>query len=183
MKLAKRNERKEWNMLNVPKSRVTIDYVNTTGGAQEKRELPQRVLAIGDYTMKERDPDDLISERSKVQINQRNFNDVMRSQDLSLDFTVPNKLSADEGDEMSVNLKFDSMNSFRPEAIASQVEELSTILKVRDLLLALKSHVVSRRQFRRDLERIVKSDFDSAVEQFASLGLMPGEPEKEAEGE
>ena len=103
-------------MLNVPKSRVTIDYVNTTGGAREKRELPQRVLVVGDYNMKEPDPDDLISERKKVQINQRNFNDVMRSQDLSLDLTVPNRLSSEEGDEMSVNLKFDSIQSFRPEA-------------------------------------------------------------------
>ncbi len=170
-------------MLNVPKSRVTIDYVNTTGDAREKRELPQRVLAVGDYTMKEPDPDDLLSERSKIQINQRNFNDVMRNQDLSLDLTVPNKLSSEEGDEMSVNLKFDSMDSFRPEAVASQVDELSTIMKVRDLLLSLKSHVVSRRTFRRELERIVNSDLDSAMEQFASLGYMPGESEEEAESE
>ena len=170
-------------MLNVPKSRVTIDYVNTVGGAREKRELPQRVLALGDYSMKERDPDDLLSEREKVQINKRNFNDVMRKQDLSLSFTVPNRLSSEEGDEMTVNLKFDSMNSFRPEAVAAQVEELSAILEVRNLLLSLKSHVVSRRQFRRELERIVKSDFDSAVSQFASLGFMPGESEEKTDEE
>ena len=166
-------------MLNVPKSRVNIDYVNTTGGAQEKRELPQRVLAVGDYTMKEPDPDDLLSERKKIQINKRNFNDVMRNQNLNLNFTVPNKLSSEEGEEMTVDLKFDSMNSFRPEAVAAQVDELSTILKVRDLLLSLKSHVVSRRTFRRELERIVNSDLDSAMEQFAALGFMP---EEESEG-
>ena len=171
-------------MLNVPKSRVTIDYVNTTGGAREKRELPQRVLVVGDYNMKEPDPDDLIADREKVQINQRNFNDVMRKQDLSLNINVPNRLSSEEGDEMSVNLKFDSMNSFRPEAIASQVEELSTILEVRNLLLALKSHVVSRRTFRRELERIVNSDLDSAVAQFASLGFAPeGSEDEEKETE
>lgn len=168
-------------MLNVPKSRVSIDYVDTTGGATEKRELPQRVLVMGDYTMKEPDPDNLIAEREKIAVNQRNFDDVMRNQDLSLDLTVPNKLSAEEGDEMTVNLKFDSMSSFRPEAVATQVDELKTILEIRNLLLSLKSHVVSRRQFRRELERIVSSDLDSAVEQFASLGFMPEESEGEAE--
>jgi type VI secretion system ImpB/VipA family protein len=71
------------------------------------------------------------------------------------------------------------MNSFRPEAIASQVDELKTLLQVRDLLLSLKSHVVSRRQFRRELERVIKSDLDSALEQFASLGYIPGESEEE----
>jgi type VI secretion system protein ImpB len=170
-------------MLNVPKSRVSIDYVNTTGGAPEKRELPQRVLAIGDYSFKERDPDDLISQREKVQINSRNFNDVMRKQDLSLNFTVPNKLAAEEGEEMNVNLKIDNMNSFRPEAVASQVDELKTLLQVRDLLLSLKSHVVSRRQFRRELERVIKTDLDSALEQFASLGYIPDESEEEATAE
>ena len=170
-------------MLNVPKSRVSIDYVDTTGGATEKRELPQRVLVMGDYTMKEPDPDNLIAEREKIAVNQRNFDDVMRNQDLSLDLTVPNKLSAEEGDEMTVNLKFDSMSSFRPEAVASQVDELKTILEIRNLLLSLKSHVVSRRQFRRELERIVSSDLDSAVEQFASLGFMPEGSEEEGEAE
>jgi len=169
--------------LNVPKSRVTIDYVDITGGATEKKELPQRVLAVGDYTMRPPDPDDLLSERAKIEINQRNFDDVMRNQDLSLDFSVPDKLSSEEGDEMSVGLKFSSMESFRPEAVASQIDELKTILEVRNLLLSLRSHVVSRRQFRRELERIVSSDLDSAMEQFASLGYMPGESEEEAESE
>ncbi|MFC1716206.1 type VI secretion system contractile sheath small subunit [Candidatus Poribacteria bacterium] len=170
-------------MLNVPKSRVTIDYVDTTGGATEKKELPQRLLVVGDYTMKPPDPDNLLAEREKVEINQRNFDDVLRNQDLSLDLTVPNKLSSEEGDEMTVNLKFDSMNSFRPEAVASQVEELKTIMEVRNLLLSLRSHVVSRRQFRRELERIVNSDLDSAMEQFSSLGFMPDESEDGGEAE
>lgn len=170
-------------MLNVPKSRVTIDYVNTTGGAQEKRELPQRVLVVGDYSFKEHDPDDLLTQREKIEVNQRNFNDVMKKQDLNLNFTVPNKLSSEEGDEMSINLKVDNMNSFRPEAVASQVDELKTILEVRDLLLSLKSRIVSKRQFRRELERVVKSDLDSAMEQFASLGFLPGESEEGSEEE
>ena len=84
-------------MLSVPKSRVTIDYVNTVGGASEKKELPLRLLMVGDYTFKERDPDDVLAEREKIQINQRNFNEVMKKQDLGLDLNVPNRLAAEEG--------------------------------------------------------------------------------------
>lgn len=170
-------------MLNVPKSRVTIDYVNTTGGATEKKELPQRVLAVGDYTFKPPDPENPVAEREKIEINQRNFNEVMRKQDMSVSFTVPNQLSATEGEEMSVNLKIDDMNSFRPEAVASQIDELNTLMEVRNLLLSLKSHVVSRRQFRRELERIVKTDLDGAMEQFAALGYIPKEGEESAESD
>jgi type VI secretion system protein ImpB len=168
-------------MLNVPKSRVTIEYVNTTGGARERKELPLRLLMVGDYTFKEPDPEDLLAEREKIEINKRNFNEVMRKQGLSLNFTVPNRLAAEEGEEMAVNLKIDDLSSFRPEAIAPQVEELKTIMGVRDLLLALKSHVVSKRQFRRELEKIVKGDLDSAMKEFAALGYLPGEEESESE--
>jgi type VI secretion system protein ImpB len=136
---------------------------------------------VGNYSFKERDPDDLLSERSKIQINQRNFNEVMRKQDLKLDFTVPNRLSGKEGDEMNVNLKIDNMDSFRPEAVASQVDELSKVLEVRNLLLALKSHVVTRREFRRELEKIVKGDLDLALKQFAEMGYLPEEEESEGE--
>ncbi len=170
-------------MLSVPKSRVTIEYVNTTGGAQERTELPMRLLMLGDYTLKEPDPDETIADRKKIEVNQRNFDDVMKTQNLSLDITVPNRLSGEEGDEMNVNLKFDSMRSFRPEAVVQQVDELKTILQIRDLLLALKNHVVSRRQFRQELERIVKGDLDSALKEFAALGYLPGESEEESESE
>ena len=170
-------------MLSVPKSRVSIDYVKHTGDAAEKRELPLRLLMLGDYTFKESDPGDVLADRAKIDINQRNFNEVMRKQDLSLDFTVTNKLAAEEGEEMNVNLKIDDLDSFRPEAVASQVDELKQIMEIRNLLLDLKSHVSSRREFRRELERIVKGDLDSALKQFADLGYMPEEPEGKADAE
>lgn len=167
-------------MLNVPKSRVTITYVNTTGGAREKKELPLKLLVLGDYTLEEPDPDKPLSDRKKISINRRNFNERMKEQNISLNFTVPNRLVSEEGEEMTVNLNIDDLNSFRPEAVASQVDELKTILDVRNLLLALKSHVVSKRQFQRELERIIKTDLDSAMEEFASLGYLPGVSEGEA---
>lgn len=166
-------------MLNVPKSRVSIEYVNTIGDAREKKELPLRLLMVGNYNFKEPNPDDLLADKGKIQINQRNFNEVMRKQGLSLNFTVPNRLAAKEGEEMNVNLKIDDLDSFRPEAIASQVDELSTVLEMRNLLLALKSHVVSRRQFRRELEKLVKGDLNSAMKEFAALGYLPGESKEE----
>jgi type VI secretion system protein ImpB len=138
---------------------------------------------VGNYTFKERDPDDILSDREKISINQRNFNEVMRKQGLGLNFNVANRLAAEEGEEMSVNLKIEDLNSFRPEAVASQVEELSTIVEIRNLLLALKSHVVSRRQFRRELEQLVKGDLDSALKEFAKLGYLPDESEEEGEAE
>jgi len=49
--------------------------------------------------------------------------------------------------------------------------------------LSLKSHVVSRREFRRELEKVIKGDLGSALDQFASLGYLPEEAEAEAKSE
>lgn len=168
-------------MLNVPKSRVNIKYVKHVGDATEQKELPNRILVLGDFTQREPDPDELLSEREKIEVNRKNFNDVMRKQKLSLDFTAPNRLASKEGEEMKVNLKLDGLDSFRPEAIVPQVDELRKIQELRDLLVNLKSHVVSRRQFRRELERIVQGDLDSVMKEFASLGYLPDESKEEEE--
>src|ERR1700712_532786 len=90
----------------IPPSRVNIRYVKKTDGAQEKVELPLKLLLLGDYTMR---PDDTpLDERKKISVNKDNFEDVMREQKLKLSMAVPNYLSGNptgqDGDEMTVNL-------------------------------------------------------------------------------
>ena len=171
-------------MLSVPKSRINIKYRKHVGDAEETVELPGDVLVVGDFNLRE--PDDELSQREKINVNQRNFNAVMKQQNLSLNFSVPNRLTEEEGEEMNVNLKFSDLESFRPEQVVSQVDELSKIKELRDLLLSLKSHVTSRKQFRRELERLIKTDVDSVREQLAALGYLADEEEagaSEGDGE
>jgi len=54
-----------------PKERVNITYKAATGNAQEEKELPLKVLAIGDYTGR---PDDrTLEERKPISIEKDNF--------------------------------------------------------------------------------------------------------------
>jgi type VI secretion system protein ImpB len=79
----------------------------------------------------------------------------MKEQKLGLKFSVNNVLSGQEGDELAVNLKFDSLEDFLPENIASQVPDLQLLLEVRKLLMDLKGRVVNNTEFRRELGKIV----------------------------
>ena len=55
-----------------PKARVNIKLDLHTGGAQEKVELPLKLMVMADYSNgREQRP---LSERSKVDINKNNFN-------------------------------------------------------------------------------------------------------------
>ena len=112
-----------------PKERVNIVYKPATGDAQEEVELPLKMLAMGDFTLR---PDETpLEDRKKINVDKDNFSDVMRGQNLDLTFNVANKLVAEEDAEMAVNLKFDTLKDFDPESVAKQVPELNKLLELR----------------------------------------------------
>ena len=74
----------------IPPSRVNIRYVKKTDGAQEKIELPLKLLLLGDYNLR---PDSTpLDERKKISVNKDNFDDVLREQKIKLSMLVPNRL-------------------------------------------------------------------------------------------
>ena len=64
----------------------------------------------------------------------------MESMNLSLDFTVENKLSG-QG-ELRIGLDIEDMDSFKPENVARNIPALSRLLAARNLLKDLKSNLL-----------------------------------------
>lgn len=139
-----------------PKERVNIVYRPATGDAQEEVELPLKLVMMGDYTMREDDTP--LEERKPVNVDKDNFNDVMRSQALSITANVPNRLSEEEDDEMAVELKFDTLKDFEPESIVRQVPELRKLLELRQALTALKGPLGNIPAFRKALQATLASE-------------------------
>ncbi len=139
-----------------PKERVNITYKPSTGDQQEEVELPLRILMMGDYTGK---PDDTpLEERKPINIDKDNFSDVMAEQKLSVALHVDDKLSGNEGDEMSVNLNFKSLKDFTPEGIAEQVPELRQLMQLRNALTALKGPLGNIPKFRKRIQEMLGDD-------------------------
>ena len=139
-----------------PKERVNITYKPATGDQQEEVELPLRILMMGDYTGR---PDDTpLEERKPINIDKDNFNDVMAEQNLSLSMNVADKLSGNDGDEMSMNLKFKSLKDFTPEGIAEQVPELRQLMQLRNALTALKGPLGNLPKFRKRIQELLGDD-------------------------
>lgn len=114
-------------------SRVNIAISDRLRGGAEP-ELPFRMLVMGDYTLK--DDKRAIESREPLDINKSNFDSVMQSFNLSLDLSVPDRLTG-KG-EMPVSLKFGTLKDFRPESIARQVPQLKRLLELRDAMKALR---------------------------------------------
>jgi type VI secretion system protein ImpB len=143
-----------------PRSRVNIKYKPATGDAKEEKELPLKLVMMGDYTL--RKDDRPVEERKPISLDKDNFEEVMRQQQLSLSFNVADRLSGKPEDEMSVKLKFDGIKDFTPDAVVQQVPELKTLLDLRNALLALKGPLADRKEFVKKLKALLDgTDVDS----------------------
>jgi type VI secretion system protein ImpB len=104
-----------------PKERINITYKPATGDANSELELPMKLMVMGDFTLQEDDTP--LEDRRAVNVNKDNFDDVLSAHNVEMTAAVPNKVSDEEGAEMTVNLEFKSMNDFKPEAVVNQVPE------------------------------------------------------------
>lgn len=154
-----------------PKERVNIVYKPATGDAKEERELPLKLLMLGDYTLREEDA--LLEDRKPVSIDKDNFDDVMRSQGLSLTMEIPNKLASKEGSgeepKLTAKLEFKTMKDFDPSAIARQIPELNQLLELRAALTALKGPLGNLPAFRKKIESII-SDAEAREKLLREIG-------------
>ncbi|MFH1143577.1 MAG: type VI secretion system contractile sheath small subunit [Candidatus Eisenbacteria bacterium] len=137
-----------------PRERVNIVFKPALGGAQTEIELPLKLLVLGDFTS--RADDTPLEERKKVSVDKDNFNEVMSKQELGLSINVPNRLSGKENEELPVNLRFDTLKDFEPQAIAQQVPELAKLLELREALTALKGPLANVPAFRKKIEELLK---------------------------
>jgi type VI secretion system protein ImpB len=141
----------------VRKPRVHITYEVETEGAEILRELPFVVGIMGDFSGDPTEALRPLSERKFIQIDRDNFNDVMARMTPGLNIRVANKL-ADDGSEMAVALKFNSIEDFEPGRVAEQVPALKALLETRNKLRDLMSKVDRSEQLESLLEQILKNE-------------------------
>lgn len=144
-----------------PKERVNIVYKPAIGDANEEVELPFRLLVLGDFTGKE--DERLIEDREPINIDKDNFNEVLNSQNLELNFNVDDKISKDIDNKIEVKLKFNHMADFGPESIVQNTPELKALLEIRTALTALKGPLSNRPALRKKLQEILQDDERSKI--------------------
>ena len=154
-----------------PKERINIVYRPATGDAKEEIELPLKLMVLGDFTLR---PDErMVEDRDPISIDKDNFNDVLKGQGLSLKFNVDNKLSGKEDDQMAVDLKFEGLKDFEPDAIVRNVPELAKMMELREALKALKGPLANVPDFRKKLQELV-GDESARANLLKELGLNEG---------
>jgi len=138
----------------VRKPRVHIKYEVETEGATIEKELPFVAGVIGDFSG---DPTQKLPElrdRKFVQIDRDNFNRIMERMAPGLNLKVENTLT-EEGGEMGVNLKFNSIDDFEPAKVVDQVPALKNLMEARNKLRDLLAKADRSEDLEQMLEKIL----------------------------
>jgi type VI secretion system protein ImpB len=146
--------------------RVQLTYEVEIGDAIEQKELPFVAGVLGDFTGKvdSANPLPKVKDRKFVGVDMDNFDDVMKGMAPKASYRVANKLSP-EGGEFGINLEFNSIDDFRPEAVVQQVQPLKKLLDARTKLSDLRNKLAGNEK----LEDIL-GDVLSSTEKLEQLG-------------
>jgi type VI secretion system protein ImpB len=151
----------------IPKARINITLDVATNGSMQKKELPLKLLTVGDFSgEKGTGP---VQNRERISINKNNLDGVMQDLSPEISLSVKNKLDANAGD-LPVNLTFNVIKDFHPENVARQVPELKRLIAMRNLLKDLKSNLLDNKKLRKELEGVFKDN--------PSLEALRGELDK-----
>lgn len=120
--------------------RVQLTYDVEKGDAIEQKEIPFVVGVLGDFSGQPEQALPRIKDRKFVNVDLDNFDEVMEGMAPRAQFRVPNRIG-DQGGEFAVELKFDSIDDFRPESVVQQVEPLRKLLEARTKLADLRNKV------------------------------------------
>lgn len=154
--------------------RVQITYDVEVGDAIEQKELPFVVGVMGDFSGDPEQPLPRLRDRKFVNIDPDDFNEVMKGMTPRAAYKVKNTLTG-EG-EIGVELGFESIEDFSPEAVVQQVEPLRKLQEARSKLADLRNKLAGSEKLE-DILNEVLINTEKLQQLGAEVGQQDGEDE------
>jgi type VI secretion system protein ImpB len=138
--------------------RVNISYDVETGGAVETKQLPFLMGVLSDLSGTPAEALPRLTDRKFVEITPDNFDTVLKSMKPRVNFAVDNKLQ-EGGGKIAVDMTFESLDDFSPDAVARNVAPLKELLDLRTKLADLRGSL----QGNDKLEEILQNTLNDAA--------------------
>ncbi len=119
--------------------RVQIEYDVELYGSEKKVHLPFVQGVLADLAGNPAEPQPAVADRKFLEFDVDNFDDRMQAMKPRAAFRVDNTLTG-EG-QLSVDLTFESMDDFSPDAVARKVDSLNKLLEARTQLANLVTYM------------------------------------------
>ena len=153
--------------------RVQITYDVEIGDAIEMKEIPFVLGVLADLSGKPDEPLPKLKDRKFIEIDRDNFNNVLEGMKPRVAFKVDNKLTGDDT-KLAVELRFKSIDDFRPENVATQIAPLAKLLEARQRLSGLLNKLDGNDKLD-DLLQKVLADTDSLKKLGKEAGVEKAE--------
>ena len=137
--------------------RVQIEYDLETYGAEKKIQLPFVMGVMADLSGKPKAALAPVDERKFIDIDVDEFDKVMKSMKPRVAFQVDNTLT-DEGNKLSVELTFSTLDDFSPAAVARKTEGLKQLLETREQLANLLTYMDGKTGAEALIAKVVKDE-------------------------
>jgi type VI secretion system protein ImpB len=118
---------------------VQIEYDVEVYGAEKKVQLPFVMGVLADLSGKPAEPLAPVGDRKFLDVDVDNFDARMKAMKPRVAFQVPNTLTG-EGN-LNVDITFESMDDFSPDAVARKVDALNKLLQARQQLQNLVTYM------------------------------------------
>lgn len=136
--------------------RVQMSYDVEIGDAIEQKELPFVVGVVGDFSGQSELEQPKLKDKKFVSIDRDSFDEVMKGLQPRAAFQVANELSG-AGGTFNVDLKFNSIDDFSPEAVVQQIEPLQKLLEARSKLTDLRNKLAGNEKLEDILNDVLNS--------------------------
>jgi len=156
--------------------RVQIEYDVELYGSEKKINLPFVTGVMADLSGNPEDALPSVADRKFMEFDVDNFDERLKAMKPRVAFRVPNTLTGDG--QLSVDMTFESMDDFSPDAVAKKVESLNTLLEARNQL----NNLVTYMDGKTGAEELISNAInDPAL--LKSLVAAPKQTDKSDDGE
>lgn len=152
--------------------RVHLTYDVEVGDSLETKEIPFVVGVLGEFSGDSKLEQPRFKDKKFVEVDLDTFDEVMSGLAPRAAFRVSNDLS-DRGGDFAVDLAFNSINDFRPEAVAEQIEPLKKLVEARDRLADLRNKISANEKLEDLLDDVLKNT--EQVKRMAEQNQTDGE--------
>lgn len=152
--------------------RVHLTYDVEVGDSMETKEIPFVVGVLGEFSGDSKLEQPRFKDKKFVEVDLDTFDEVMSGLAPQASFRVRNDLS-DKGGEFAVDLAFNSIDDFRPEAVAEQIEPLKQLVQARDRLADLRNKISANEKLEDLLDDVLKNT--EQVKKMAEQNQTDGE--------
>ncbi|GGF95458.1 MULTISPECIES: type VI secretion system contractile sheath small subunit [Cysteiniphilum] len=156
----------------IPKSRITLKYPVEINGKKVKKELPFRMLVMGDFSLgKSKDRQIDFDAREVRQLDGKNLDKTIKDMGITLNLNVENKVDPSNEGSIDVNIPIENIKSFNPTSVAQSVPKIKALNLMKTLLIELQAMSDNNKAFRRKLNDILKAH-ESANELKSNLNAL-----------